>query len=141
MKKHSLLLFLVFLTSCSNYLYVQQQKVDCSTLASVYVDTPDPRQECPPCAQRLVIYWNYSRCKFKHLFLRTHIVFADLSEEVFYKPIKKGKCSTHYYFPQDPCKPNSILTYKITVETPGGKIVDTWEHKFWVKIIHLSKED
>lgn len=114
--------------------------MDLATLASVYVDTPDPRKECPPCAQRLVIYWSYSRCKFKNLFLRAHVIFKDLSEEVFYKPIDKKACSTDYYFPLNPCNQNPILTYKITIETAGGKIVDTWEHKFWVDIVRLPED-
>ena len=56
----SALFFLACAAGCyKNHLYVQQQKIDQSFLASSHVGTPDPRQKSPPLGQKLLIAWSF----------------------------------------------------------------------------------
>ena len=55
----SLLLCIALMGSgCSKYyLSVQQQWIDANYLASVQINTPDPRKASPPLGQMLIIDW------------------------------------------------------------------------------------
>ena len=129
------------MSSCSNFLYVQQQKVNCRELASTYVDTPDPLQECPPCGQRLVVSWDASGYEGDDkLFIRGKVIFCDLTEKIFSKEICKGSSTTEFYFPLDPNNKNPILSYKLDIVSEEGEVINSWTHKLWVKPLLISEE-
>lgn len=142
LKKSFFLFLLPLLWSCSNTLFVQTQKVNRASLASSYVDTPDPRQCCPPCGQRLVISFDFSKCKLKErLYLKGTVIFCDLSQEEISSPISRRFQTLDFYFPQNPQKKNPILSYKLEVVSGSGMVVDTWKHKLFVKPLIIPVEE
>ena len=129
------LISLTLFTGCyKDHLYVQQEWVDRNFLASTHVGSPDPRQECPPCGERILVAWKFPRELFcQNLRLELTVRFWDQSEEVLITPVEKPwQYHAYNFFNQ------KILTYKIDVINKRDEIVETWEHQFWTKIIEIS---
>lgn len=131
------ILFLTLFTGCyKDHLYVQQEWVDGSFLASSHIGTPDPRQECPPEGQRLLISWKFpGNLIAEQLELVATVRFWDNSEEVICRPIKNTWGYAALFFSK--CK---ILTYRIQVINGCGEIVETWEHHFWTELIDIDRK-
>lgn len=128
--------FLTVFAGCyKNHLYVQQEWVDRNFLASTHIGTPDPRQECPPEGQRLLVAWRFPGYLFdEQLELVLTVRFWDNTEEVFYQPVEKTRSYAAFYFYHQ-----RILTYRIQVVNREGEIVETWEHHFWTELIDIDR--
>lgn len=132
-----LAIFLTFFTSCyKNHLYVQQEWVDRDFLASTKVGTPDPRQECPPVGQRLLIGWRFpSSWFYRELRIVATVRFWDNKEEVICYPIEKKWGSTAFNFFDQ----RKILTYRIQIVDQNDEVVEVWEHQFWTELIDIDR--
>lgn len=137
------ILLSLWLAGCyKNHLYVQQERVDPTFLASSRIGTPDPRQERPPQGQRLLIAWHFPRSLFqRHLSLVATVRLWDQTEEVFTYPVEKKWGSTALYFSND-CAgvDRRILTYRVQVVARDGEVVEVWEHHFWTHLIDIDRE-
>lgn len=132
-----LVLVLILLSSCyKNHLYVQQEWVDRNFLASTHVNTPDPRQVCPPEGQRLLIAWRFPM-NMVDFGLQLHLTVRlwDNVEENYIRPIT----SSHGYAAFNFFDQKRILTYKIDVVDSQGEVVEAWEHHFWTKLIDADR--
>lgn len=123
----------VFAGCYKNHLYVQQEWVDRNFLASSHVGTPDPRQECPPQGQRLLVSWKFPR-SFGALQLVMTVRFWDNSEEVLCHPIERAWGYAAFFFDQE-----RILTYRVQVVDVNGEVVECWEHHFWTELIDIDR--
>lgn len=135
-------LLLLSMSGCyKNHLYVQQERIDRTFLASSYVGTPDPRQAHPPEGQRLLIAWRFPYFLFqKELTLVTTVRLWNLSQEVFCQPLEQQRGSVAYYFPDDlPSNAHRILTYRLQVFDQEGEEIETWEHHFWTDLIDVDQ--
>lgn len=115
---------------------MQQEWVDRNFLASTKVGTPDPRQECPPEGQRLLVAWNFPGSLFyQDLRLLLTVRFWDNSEEIISYPIERRWSNTAFNFFDQ-----KILTYRIQVVNRSNEIVETWEHHFWTELIDIDRK-
>jgi hypothetical protein len=132
-------LCLLCLTGChKNYLYVQQEWVDGNFLASSRIGTPDPRQENPPCGQRLLMSWYFPSELFEQeLTLQITVRFWDNSEEQLQMPVESKWSQRALYFPSTE-QEKRILTYRIVVRTQEGQIIETWKHHLWTELIQIG---
>lgn len=135
-----LAVLLLLLSGCyKDHLYVQQENVDVTFLASYWVRTPDPRLANPPRGQRLLIGWDFPYSLFSQdLILKTTVRFWDNEEKVIEEHVNYRRGSTAYAFSE--ADRNKILTYKVEVVTEDGEIVETWKHHFWTERIVISDE-
>lgn len=136
-----LLLTLPWLYSCtSEILKVHSDYLSHENLASYHVGTPDPRLNCPPVGQRLIISWLLPKdyANYSDLYLHLQIRFYDQQQEERWIPIHKRKGD--YVF----CLINEayltrggIATYQ--VELKSGEIcLDQWTHVLWADWIPLK---
>ncbi len=139
---------LVFAALCNllagcykNHLYVQQEWVDRNFLASSRIDTPDPRQQCPPEGQRLLVSWDFPKSLFKEeLTLLVTVRLWDNTQDVLFHKMERKRDYAAFFFPND--KPGSdrrILTYRVQVLNGSGEVVETWNHHFWTELIDIDR--
>jgi len=142
-KKIAFLLFWVNFTSCyKDHLYVRQEWVDKSSLASTHVDTPDVKQRSFIDSQQLVVSWNFPQSLFeKELLLSVKIRFWDDTQQEIRRPILKRSGFFNFIFPQNSSeKDQRILTYSVQVLKENGTTVACWNHQLWTNLISLPKE-
>ncbi|MBU6383394.1 MAG: hypothetical protein KGR16_03665 [Verrucomicrobia bacterium] len=132
-----LLIMGLFLTCCyKDHLYVQQEWVDRNFLASTHVNTPDPRQACPPEGQRLLIAWRFPMNMVDAgLSLDLTVRLWDNQEEHFIRPITQSHGHAAFNFFDH----KRILTYKIDILNAQGEVIEVWEHQFWTKLIDVDR--
>ncbi len=137
MKNIVTILLLFTFISCQRYIYVQQESIDGSYLASSRVGTPDPRAKNPKVGQQLNIYWDFPLSLYKkELTMYLTVRFWDSTEEVFQYPITKKRDIKTYFFKKQ--KGKKLLTYKIDIVSKENKIVDTWKHQLWKELITVE---
>ena len=126
------------LTGCyKNHLYVQQEWLDANFLASSRIKTPDPRQENPPCGQRLLIAWCFPQDLFdQELTLYVTVRLWNQTEQQIDLPVKSKHSHTALDFPAA-TQENRILTYRIVVLTKEGETLETWNHPLWTELIQI----
>jgi len=113
---------------------VQQEWVDRTFLASSHVGTPDPRQDCPPDGQRLLVSWKFpSNLLGEQLRLIITVRFWDNVEEVICHPVTRAWSYAAFNFFQ-----SKILTYKVEVVDYKDEVIDVWEHHFWTELIDID---
>ena len=127
-------IILTLLSSCyKDHLYVQQEWVDQTFLASMHVNTPDPRQECPPCGQRLLVAWRFPSNMIDYgLNLILTVRFWDNSEEEVCRRLESSRGYEVFNFFDE-----EILTYRIQIFDDADNLIETWEHHFWTKLIDI----
>lgn len=141
MKRVLLLIFCLLLTGCyRNNLLVIQRKVTPDYLASTHIGSPDPRRENPPCGQLLAVFWDFPSgnfCRGTHLVVTVR--FWNNTEKVYKKYLAQRKGHFDLYFPHlSHEEEKKILTYKAEVFSGTGKLISSWKHHFWIKLIHLQ---
>lgn len=134
----------LLLNGCmKGYICVHTDYLSEESLASYYVNTPDPRRLCPDTGQRLIISWSvpqkllYSEDLHLNIYLRYRN--REIDQQVFAITQKSG---THmistlneaYY------RTGGILTYKIEL-VGDGQVLEEWIHQIWANIIELKPLD
>lgn len=137
-----LLLFLLF-SSCQKYgLAVRRQRVDNTYLASTHIGSPDPRQECPPNGQMVVVEWWVPRellCENPKICL--HLILWDYSQRTIVFPIdKRIGYETYFVIGEDFATTCGIITYKAEIVTDDGCVFRDWKHQLWVDLIQIEEE-
>jgi hypothetical protein len=128
---------LIFSGCYNNHLYVQQEWVDASFLASSKVKTPDPRQLYPYVGERLIIAWDFPKSLFSQgLNMVVTVRLWDDTQKVFRQPIVRKRDATSLFFPE--CDGGKIITYKVQVYNQYGDEVTKWEHHFWAELITVG---
>lgn len=142
--KRFLPLLMLLLSSCyKDNLYVQQEWVDKSYLASSYVKTPDPRDKKPQIGQKIIISWDFPLSEYKKdltivLFVR---FWNQTQKELTYK-IERKRGYTDFFFENINREQNKkILTYRLDVVDKNNEIIRTWKHQLWTKQINIDNEE
>lgn len=132
------------MTGCRRYdISICQIMVNRNYLASTYVGTPDPRQECPPEGQLLSISWRIpSEILLQEPELRLHVIYWNYTEEIFTYPVTKRIGGESYFLLDDEyCEKNGILTYKAEIVTEECGVYLEWKHQLWVNLINPEDEE
>jgi len=139
--KKFLYIFLFFLSSCTNYLYVQQETVDKDYFASSYVDTPNPNSEDLSFGHKILVSWDLPISQFrKKPYLELTVRFWDNEQEVIKYTLDRKRSYASFFFENKKRKrKKKILTYKIDVISEKGEILQTWKHQFWTELINVGK--
>lgn len=125
-------------------LSVHSDYVARESLASYWVDTPDPLLNCPPFGQRLVISWSVPRelLKLENPHLEITIRMRNRDQVVRYVPLKRSSGTTLYRILNEQyCESGGFLTYKVQL-IAGGCVYEEWRHQLWAELLSIdSPED
>lgn len=133
---------LLLVTGCNISLFrqlsVRTDYVTRSDLASLHVNTPDPRKSCPPLGQRLTISWDLDRAtmrRYQRLFLSARVILHNHEEVAFSIPITCN-CGSYVYslLNEEYFSKNGILTYKVEL-WGDDTLLDLWQHQIWTEIV------
>lgn len=143
MKKFFLLFVLFALTGCNcHHLTVQTLYFTRESLASYYVETPDPMLLNPPVGQRLLITWSlpFHYLGYNDLHLNVRIRFRNLEEVELDIPIEKT-CGSYMYtlLNERYFETEGILTYKVDL-MGDGQILEEWRHQLWHELIKIGDQ-
>jgi hypothetical protein len=122
---------------CRQLITVRTEYLNHQSLASYYVNTPDPQQNCPPAGQRLILKWNLPDCLFEmdDLHLELTMRFGNRKEEK--KRIELVSRNGNYIYTllnDDFFKLDGIQTYKVDL-IGNGEVLDEWRHQLWTELI------
>lgn len=129
---------LLFLTSCSHpSLTVQSDYWTPRDLASMHVDTPDPRKSSSDFGQRLNISWYIPKKTFKEgpCELVCHVRLKNQELKVETVPLHTA-CGSYslQIVGDDFFKKGGLLSYLIELKASGHTIASS-QHKFWAEPI------
>lgn len=123
-------------------LSAQTDYITVETLASYFVDTPDPRKFCPNQGQRLTITWSLPKeyNDYQDLHLELVVRFRNRNEDKLDIPIEKAT-GVYYYkiLNEDYFSTGGILTYKITL-VGSNQTLEEWKHQLWWEQINTTLE-
>lgn len=142
--KRFLPLLMLLLSSCyKDNLYVQQEWVDKSYLASFYVKTPDPRDKNPQIGQKIIISWDFPLSEYKKdLTVVLFVRFWDQTQKELTYKIERKRGYTDFFFENINSEQNKkILTYRLDVVDKNNEIIRTWKHQLWTKQINIDNEE
>lgn len=133
-----LLSFLALVGCQKGALYIQQQKVTSTYLASTNVGSPDPRT--PPSGQLLLAeWWIPAKIRAQQPFLRLHIVFQDTTSTCVEYPIRSmAGYETYFLVNKEFKKKGGFQSYKGEIVTQDGTVYADFTHQLWVEIINLD---
>jgi hypothetical protein len=145
MYKLLLLIFLsVFCTGCSKYyVTVTRQKIDRAYLASTHINSPDPRQACPPLGQMLVLNWYIPQEILKrNPYISLDVLYWNNTQRCFLFPIKyRFGYANHSLLGCEFAESGGFLTYRAKLITEDGEIYREWTHQLWVNLIEIEDID
>lgn len=140
MKKLLLFLCLAHLcVACAKpYLSVFYDYNSPSDLASVQVDTPDPRREAEEVGEKLFIRWALPKNDIgKDCHLQIDLLYNNYEQEQ--ENISLEGSSGTYVFkvsPQKYAETKGLRSYKIELVV-DGKVCCQWVHQLWVELIEV----
>jgi hypothetical protein len=140
-----LLLVLLFGgVSCNKqYLSVHTDYISHRTLASYYVNTPDPLLNDPPIGQRLILSWSIPKCTIpgNDLKLRIYIRFWNRQQIVKVEPITKQRGTVVYtLMNEDYISARGIMSYKAEI-VDDDVIIAEWKHQIWTEVINIGADE
>lgn len=121
------------LTVHSDYLTEQ-------SLASYYVDTPDPLLNSPPFGQRLVITWSVPKSILKQPDPHLELTLRKRNREEIVQriPLTRQRGTTLYcLLNEEYCESGGIVTYKVQL-IAGDCVVEEWRHQLWADLIRID---
>jgi hypothetical protein len=136
-----LLLPAVFLSSCTGTsLSVQTDFLTDESLASYYVQTPDPLLNCGSVGQRMLISWRFPKVYLESsdMYIIVHIRYKNREEEDI--RLNNLRTSGTYVFSilnDEFFETEGILTYKAQLFADEIILLE-WRHQLWVELITLD---
>lgn len=137
-----LIVIILLCMGCSRntYLSVQTLYLTRESLASYYVETPDPMLINPPVGQKLLVSWSvpHSYLDYEDLHLAIRIRLRNCKEVEIHVPIKKA-CDSYIYVVSNESffETKGILTYKVDL-VGGGHLLEEWRHQLWHELIRVG---
>ena len=144
MLRYCLLPLVILFASCSeDKMHVQSEYLTLEDLASMKIDTPDERKECPTLGQRIRIHWslapNYLDLENPDAELVLKLRYGDRHDEVIrHKVSDREGMFTHSLVGEDYFNRNGIAAYKAELLV-DGKLVDEWQHQLWAHVIRVGE--
>lgn len=130
-------------TSCSdNYLSVHTDYISHRTLASYYVNTPDPLLNNPPIGQRLILSWSIPKhiVPENNLQLKIYLRFWNRQQVVKIEPITKSRGTIVYaLMNEEYIATRGIMSYKAEL-VDDGVVISEWKHQIWTDVITIGDE-
>ncbi len=133
----------VFLSGCQKYyISIAQERIDKDYLASVALNTPDPRQKNPPLGEKLIIEWRVPREYLAHKpMLYLHVIYKDYTEAFFTYPMPyKMDYAVYDLLGEEYLRKKGILTYQAEVRAPQGEPFLEWKHQLFTKLIVIEDD-
>lgn len=132
-------------SSCSHrtsHLNVQTVYLTRESLASYYVESPDPMLLDPPVGQKLLVSWGlpYNYLDYDDLHLHISIRLKNHEEVDLNIPVEKtSSFYTYTILGETYFETKGILTYKVDL-MGGGCILEEWRHQLWHEMIRVGEE-
>lgn len=107
------------------------------SLASTFVESPDPLQEAPPTGEKLIIEWYIpSKMQSDGTSLSLHVIFRNYTEESLSIPVTDTWGYYAYELIDDAFdEKKGILTYKVELVDGQGEVIKEWQQSLWVTLI------
>ncbi len=143
MVKVSILFLLFVCTSCQKYyVNVQKQHVGRGSLASTFVQSPDPLQNDPPKGERLVINWRIPQPAFgPDVYLELTMIMKNYTQVTKTYPIKTAFGYITFDLLNDEyCKTGGLLTYKAEIKDKAA-VMEAYEQVLWTELIDPPQLD
>ena len=131
-------LFALFVSCRSADLSVRSEYYSREHLASVKMDTPDPKKESSAFGQRLIINWTVSESTFKEAPLELLLLVKLKNGEEKTTKIKLTRRQGQTFYPifgNDYAKKGGLQSYRVELQS-GGKTLTRSRHKLWVEKIN-----
>ena len=132
----------LLLCSCGRQqLYVRSEYFTKKDLASVVIDTPDPRKDMPYFGQRIAVEWNLPATVIRNNDCELKIYYRLLDGTERTKELKLEQRLGKYELlitGDDYTVSGGLLSYLVTI-TQNGHIIAESRHKFWVNPIIISE--
>lgn len=124
-------------------LIVETEYVSERSLASYWVQTPDPHLNCPTTGQRIIVSWslpdNYLRLNNLHLALTVR--FGNREEDHLLIPIWRVRDSyTYSALNEDYWDRDEIQTYRAELRS-DDRVLAHWEHQLWAELIRFDCDE
>ncbi len=134
-----LFVILLFCVGCScPHLKVKREFVGRVSLASTFVESPDPRQENPPKGEKLIIMWRGVDVSFPNILL-LQVLYRDLTEEKFTYSIDRSWGIKEWdLLDAEYEKRKGVLAYKASLQQLNGAIVAEYTHALFVKTVDVD---
>lgn len=129
---------LIFLVGCAPYaVNVKRLSYGRGSLASTWVESPDPDQENPPKGQKLFITYRIPPGVGREPpTLSLHMIFRNYHEETITYPIHQQAGNVLYELMNEKFKETGgFLTYKAELVDKKGKVLADWRQQMWVELI------
>lgn len=139
--KKALICLTLLLFGCEKYqLAVTKERLSQNSLASTYVQSPDPLQKNPPKGQKLYLQWKLPKESFDPaLVLALDVIFRDYTQQRYTFPISAKRGTKEIEFVgKDWSEKGGLLTYKAELLTPKGEVVKEWKQALWIELIQIS---
>lgn len=137
-----LLLGLLTLASCTRcHLFVRNEYIDHTYLASCRVDTPDPLKCHSFCGQQLTIWWHFPRSyrAYSDLHIILRLRLRNFTESRVEIPVTRlWNFYVYRLLNCDYAQTGGILAYQLEV-WGGGQLLETWTHQVWAELIDVSQ--
>lgn len=137
-------LVFLFLSGCFSYgITTKREIIDRDTLASTFIESPDPRQLDPPHGEEITFFWNLpSFSKEDSPSLVLTFLYRNYQKHIYRHPITNRKGSFAFSL-LDPMyrETKGILTYRAQVVTKQGKVLATWQHQLWFHPIEVNGKE
>jgi hypothetical protein len=107
------------------------------SLPSQFTESPDPLKENPLLGEKLYVSWFLANSlKAKDCQIRLRIIYKDLTEEEILYPLKGYRVGTFgtLLAGEKYEEKKGFYSYKATLETSKGVVLDTWKQLMWVEI-------
>lgn len=123
----------------TKHISVFSEPIDKNRLASVHVNTPDPRHEINPHGQRLYVSWCIPK-SFRDTKLRGVLkVRFNVPEEatIPFEIDRPRGTMTYQILNEEYFEKEGILAYKVQIFS-DGKEIDSYQHSMWADLISFD---
>lgn len=137
--------FCLLLAACKpcSYLTVHTDYISHRTLASYYVNTPDPLLDNPPIGQRLIVSWSIPKFILpgNDLYLKIYLRYWNRAEEIKTEPVTRARGTIAYaVMNEEYIETRGIMSYKVEL-IDNGEVLSEWKHQVWTEVIHIEDKE
>ena len=139
----SVFLLMFVLSSCGKeHVSVFYEFVTTEDLASVQIDTPDPRRDLDEEKERLFVTWSLPYGSSKRSWnIILKVRYHDYTQEEFNIPVDQKRGS--YVFelsPEEYKQKKGLLAFKAELFV-DGELYDQWTHILWADLIEVKDDE
>ncbi len=132
----------VLFSACTPYSYlsVHTDYLSHRTLASYYVNTPDPMLDNPPIGQRLIVSWSIPKhiLPGNNLYLKIYMRYWNRAEEIKTEPVTRSRGTVVYaIMNEEYIETRGIMSYKVEL-IDNGQVISEWKHQVWTEVVHVE---